>query len=289
MSVPTSLPNSDSFLVRHEFLIRRLHSLSGLVPIGAYMCVHLLTNASLLVGAGRFQANVNMIHNLGPALPLVEWLFIFLPLIFHAVVGVWIASTGHTNTHQYPFTANRRYSWQRLTGYLAFVFIFTHVFHLHGWFHTEWWLKTVAEPLGMAQFRPYNAASTLATALTGVAWPIFYAAGLLACCYHLANGVWTAGITWGVWLTPDAQRRATAACAVFGILLSIVGLSSLWAVKTTDIDQAKNIEQAMINARIESGEINDDPHKRSGVVPDSHSVSEVGQNIAPTEKSAIVE
>ncbi len=264
MSVPTPAASpAVPFLVKHEFLIRRLHSLSGLVPVGAYMCVHLVTNASLLAGPGSFQSNVNMIHNLGPALPLVEWLFIFGPIIFHAVVGIWIAMSGVSNTSSYKYTANRRYSFQRLTGYLAFIFIFTHVFHLHGWFHFDWWMKNVAEPLGMAQFKPFNAASTLAVAMGGIAWPIFYAAGVLACCYHLANGIWTAGITWGVWLTPKAQSKATVACAVFGVLLSIVGLSALWAVKTTDVQEAKQIEDSIYRSRVDSGEITDDPHKRS--------------------------
>lgn len=281
MSVPTSPASTGSFLVRHEFLLRRLHSLSGLVPIGAYMCVHLVTNASLLGGAGSFQSNVNMIHSLGPALPLVEWLFIFGPILFHAIFGIWIAMSGRSNTSMYKFTANRRYSWQRLTGYLAFIFIFTHVFHLHGWFHFDWWMKNVAEPLGMAQFKAYSASSTLAVALNGVAWPVFYAAGVLACCYHLANGIWTAGITWGVWLTPKAQGRATVACAVFGIALSVVGMSALWAVKTTNIDQAREIEDSMYRARVESGEIKEDPHKRS----ESHgetSSAKVGQSKSPS-------
>ena len=289
MSVPTSPPAQVSFLLKHEFLIRRLHSLSGLVPVGAYMCVHLLTNASLLGGAASFQSNVNMIHSLGPVLPLVEWAFIFTPIIFHAVVGVWIASSGRSNTQQYPFTANRRYSWQRLTGYIAFIFIFTHVFHLHGWFHANWWLTQVAEPLGMAQFRPYNAASTLASAMTGVVWPIFYVVGMLSCCFHLANGIWTAGITWGIWLTPSAQRRATVACTIFGCLLSFVGLSSLWAVKTIKIDEAVKIEDAMYEARVQSKEIRDDPHKRSGTHSTPHPVPEVGQVIAPHKNSAVVE
>jgi succinate dehydrogenase / fumarate reductase cytochrome b subunit len=275
MSVPSSPVPTGSFLSRHEFLIRRLHSLSGLIPVGAYMCVHLLTNASLLAGAARFQTNVNMIHNLGPILPLVEWAFIFIPIIFHAVAGVWIAQSGHSNTSSYPYTTNRRYSWQRWTGYLAFVFIFFHVFHLHGWFHSDWWLRRVAEPLGMAQFRPYNAASTLAEALGGFLWPIFYAAGVLACCYHLANGIWTAGITWGLWLTPPAQRRATKACAAFGVLLSLVGLSALWAAKTTDVERAKQVEDGIYHSRVQSGEIDDDPHKRSG--DHSASSAQVGQ------------
>jgi succinate dehydrogenase / fumarate reductase cytochrome b subunit len=52
----------QSFFARHEFVIRRLHSLSGLIPVGAYMTVHLVTNASVLNGAGTFQKNVYTIH-----------------------------------------------------------------------------------------------------------------------------------------------------------------------------------------------------------------------------------
>jgi succinate dehydrogenase / fumarate reductase, cytochrome b subunit len=276
MSVPTPPVSTGSFLIRHEFLLRRLHSLSGLVPIGAYMCVHLVTNASLLAGPGSFQSNVNMIHNLGPALPIVEWAFIFGPILFHALFGIWIAFSGRSNTSQYKYVSNRRYTWQRLTGYLAFIFIFTHVFHLHGWFHFDWWMKNVAEPLGMAQFKAFNASSTLAVAMQGVVWPIFYTAGLLACCYHLANGIWTAGITWGVWLTPKAQQRATTLVTVFGVALALVGMSALFAAKNTDVDQARKIEDAMYKSRVESGEIKEDPHKRSEHGSESSS-AKVGQ------------
>ena len=59
---------SGSFFLRHQFLILRLHSLSGLLPVGAYMTVHLLTNASTLGGPAMFQKNVDLIHSLGPAL-----------------------------------------------------------------------------------------------------------------------------------------------------------------------------------------------------------------------------
>lgn len=53
------IASNPGFFLKHEFLIRRLHSLSGLIPVGAYMTVHLLVNASLLNGAGSFQHNVD--------------------------------------------------------------------------------------------------------------------------------------------------------------------------------------------------------------------------------------
>lgn len=259
-----------SFFSKHEFLIRRLHSLSGLIPVGAYMTVHLIVNASLLNGAGTFQTNVNQIHSLGKLLPLIEWAFIFLPIIFHAAVGVWIIKTGRSNHDNYRYVANWRYTLQRWTGVIAVVFIFTHVFHLHGWFHSDWWLKSVAEPLGMAQFRPYNAASTLAVALGGFLWPIFYFIGVVASVFHFANGVWTMGITWGVWISPKAQKNASYVCAAGGMVLLVAGLSSLYAVTQVDVAEAKAIEDRMYNAKVASGEIVPDPHKRSDEHGEGH-------------------
>ncbi|MCA9191714.1 MAG: succinate dehydrogenase cytochrome b558 subunit [Planctomycetales bacterium] len=251
-----------NFLTRHDFLIRRLHSLTGLVPVGCYMVVHLLVNSSLMNGPGAFQTNVNQIHSLGRALPLVEWLFIFLPLIFHAVIGVWIIRSGKTNTDQYRYLNNWRYTLQRWTGVVAIIFIFFHVFHLHGWFHGEWWLENVARPWGMANFKPYNAASTLATALQGFLWPIFYFVGIVCCVFHLANGIWTMGITWGVWTSDRAQKGASIVCCIGGIGLLIVGLSALSAAITTDVQQARNVEDAMYKLRVDTGEIVDNPEKR---------------------------
>jgi succinate dehydrogenase / fumarate reductase cytochrome b subunit len=235
------------------------------------MCVHLLTNASLVAGAATFQNNVFTIHSI-PFLPLVEWAFIFGPIIFHAVAGVWIAQSGHSNYQQYRFASNWRYTWQRITGYIAILFIFTHVFHLHGWFHWDWWLKGVAEPLGMAQFRPYNAASSLANAMQGFLWPLFYLIGVLACTFHLANGIWTAGITWGVWLTPKAQQSASFACGLFGIFVGLAGITSLFAVKSTDAPAAKVIEDEMYDVRVRGHMISPDEHKRT----DGHRVLDDG-------------
>lgn len=266
-----SSSSADSFFVRNEFVIRRLHSLSGLIPVGAYMTVHLIVNASLLNGAGTFQNNVNQIHSLGRLLPAVEWGFIFLPIIFHAVVGVWIIRSGTMNQDHYRYVANWRYTLQRWTGVIAILFIFTHVFHLHGWLHFDWWLKNVAEQLGMAKFRPYNAASSLGMAMQGYIWPVFYLIGIVASVFHLANGVWTMGITWGLWISPGAQRKASYVCSAGGVLLLAVGISALVASTQVDVAKAKQIEDAMYNAKVASGEIVPNEHKRSD---SSHSSAE---------------
>jgi succinate dehydrogenase / fumarate reductase cytochrome b subunit len=209
------------------------------------MCVHLVTNSSLNGGPAVFQNAVFAIHSL-PFLPVIEWTFIFLPILFHAIVGVWIARSGQSNLRNYRFTSNKRYWAQRMTGYIAFAFIFTHVLHLHGWFHWDWWLGFV-EPLGMAQFRPYNAASSLAEAMKslGFVWPLFYLVGVLACVFHLANGIWTAGITWGLTISRQAQQRWGVVCAGIGMALAAAGVSAVVGFSTLDATKAEEIENKM--------------------------------------------
>ena len=65
--------SGQTFFARHDFLIRRLHSLSGLIPVGGYMVIHLMTNASVLESPAAFQKNVYTIHSLGSLLPWIEW------------------------------------------------------------------------------------------------------------------------------------------------------------------------------------------------------------------------
>jgi len=215
-------------------------------------------------GAGTFQKAVHSIHGLGALLPLVEWVFIFLPLLFHAVVGLIIIRSGSINTANYGYAGNVRYTLQRATGMVAFLFIMWHVFHMHGWFHADAWLATVAEPLGGAKFRPYNAASTAAAAMqASIVVPILYTIGVLSCVFHFANGLWTMGITWGLWTTPKAQARANWISVGVGGVLTAVGLSAIFGFQTLDVDEARTIEDEMYEAKVASHEVIADEHKRS--------------------------
>ena len=251
--IPLETAPPASFLARHEFLIRRLHSLSGLLPIGAYMCIHLLTNATVVDGARAFQGRVDQIHSLGSMLPLVEWTFIFLPIIFHAVIGVVIARGGLPNTSNYPYPRNVRYTLQRATAWIALFFIFGHVFHMHGWF------KPLASELGGSRFQHLFATTSTAAALqSSVLIQIFYVVGLLATIFHFANGLWTMGITWGVWTTPAAQNRANYFCGAVGLLLTIVGLTALVGMLRVDIPQARAVENQINNMKLMSGEVTEE-------------------------------
>jgi len=232
--------SSPSFLARHQFLIYRLFSLSGLIPVGAFLVVHLLTNASVLSGAGAFQSRVDMIHSLGPLLVPIEWAFIFLPMLFHATVGFLIIANGLPNVGSYPYVGNVRYTLQRATGMIAFVFIMGHVIHLH-------WM---GGPLGGGKFDPHAATSSAAVAIHPVLTSILYAIGVLCAVFHLANGLWTLGITWGIWTSPAAMRRANAVSIVIGVLLAAAGLGAIAGLRDIGGDpgklgQARQVETIM--------------------------------------------
>jgi len=247
--MPVATGAKPSFFVRHEFLLRRLHSLSGLVPVGVFLCMHLSTNASVVAGPEMFQRNVDLIHAAGPLVPLLEWVFIFLPLLFHGLFGFVIVATGVSNTWNYPYPNNYRYYLQRVTGVIAFFFILFHVLHMHH--YGELLLGSGGGTFQWGQFDPERATSSASMALQPLWLQALYAIGVLASVYHLANGIWTMGITWGVWVSPRAQRRADYVCLGFGVLLALIGLSGLAGMVNADRVRAQAYETAREQERKE--------------------------------------
>ena len=248
------------------------------------MCVHLTTNSSILMSSQKFQELVYQIHSLGPLLPFVEWTFIFLPLIFHAVVGVVIVKGGLPNSN-YSHSGNYRYMLQRATGMIAFFYIFGHVFHMHGWIHADWWLN-IAKNLNGAQFSPYSASSTAGEAMRNPLILILYAVGVLSCVFHLANGLWTMGITWGLWVSPQAQKRANFFAIGFGGVLTVISMGALFGFGTMsdeDIKEAQGIEAQMFQQKVDNGEVASDSHKYG---PNAHESEPSDESAAKAEQEA---
>ena len=225
MSEPTENSATGS---RSYFYLARLHSLLGLVPVGAFLCFHLSINTTMLVGPESYQTAVRAIHSLadvGLLIPL-ELFFIFLPLLFHGLFGLIILFRGSVNLGRYPYGGNLRYLLQRATGVLVFAFLFYHLWQMH-------WL---GKPFGGAFFvaadpdTPLVAASSAADAIRSSALSItIYAVGVPAAVFHLTNGLWTALITWGITIGPRSQRLSGYYCAGFGLLLGLLSLLSLYA------------------------------------------------------------
>ena len=254
------------FLERHYHLLRRLHSLSGVVPIGVFLFPHLTTNSSIVwgevfnaskyesLGAGSagvatFQHEVNFIHDL-PALIFIEIFVLWLPIAYHAILGVYFARGGRSNTERYGYQGNWRYAMQRLSGYVGVVFLFMHISSLRwGWTYGGL----------MPSFDAHHAASTTALHLQGGLFPYFnaafYAVCVLALVFHFANGLWTAAITWGLTVSKQAQQRWGVVCAGVGVALAAAGMTAVVGFATLDAAGAKDIETKMQGSAAQAPEV----------------------------------
>jgi succinate dehydrogenase / fumarate reductase, cytochrome b subunit len=257
------VPRSDAFLDRHYFLLRRLHSLTGVVPIGVFLVSHLLTNSSIVWGmldtrhgddltargVGTFQHEVNFIHGI-PFLLLTEVFGLWVPIAFHSILGLYYASTGRSNTARYSYQANRRYALQRVSGYLGIAFIFYHVATLR-------WGWAFLVP-GGARWSSDYAASTMAQAIrggttgltaAGLLVAAFYMLGVTLLVFHFANGLWTAAITWGLTVSRGAQRRWGYVCAGLGTAMMGLAWAAVLGFALLDPAEARRHEEAFLQGR----------------------------------------
>jgi succinate dehydrogenase / fumarate reductase, cytochrome b subunit len=256
-SAPAS---GQSFIDRHYHLLRRLHSLSGVAPIGLFLIPHLTTNSSIVwgsvlnakkyadlpaggAGVATFQHEVDFIHGL-PALIFIETFVLWIPILFHAILGIYFARSGRSNLERYKYQGNVRYGLQRLTGYIAFVFIVLHVLSLRFGMEFGGFLPS---------FDPHAASSTTAhhfqKGTTGLLVALLYLVSVLAIVFHFANGLWTAAITWGLTISVQAQRRWGYVCAAIGIGLSAAAVTAVVGFATLDIEKAKSVEQQLHAAK----------------------------------------
>lgn len=215
----------NAWMREHEFLLRRLHSLSGIVPVGFFLVEHLFTNSMAAYGRITFNEHIHWIHNL-PYVLALEILFIFVPLAFHAIYGIVIAMTGSPNVNHYPYMDNWRYTLQRITGYIAFLFIMAHLIHFRFAFLFGGEQYMGAEDPWKLTVQGFVGSGWLPGWLIG----LFYLTGTAAAVYHLCNGVVTFCITWGITVGDQARKRVGIGALGLGVVLMIWTVMSLGAL-----------------------------------------------------------
>jgi succinate dehydrogenase / fumarate reductase cytochrome b subunit len=194
--------------------LRRLHSLSGVVPVGAFLLEHLYTNSFAIQGAANFNHAAAVLGGI-PYVILVELTVIGLPILFHMVLGVVIATTMQSNTGRHGYPRNWAYVLQRITGLFLVVFIVYHVWATR--FSPEV-LSGDHDLFGLMQRHLSNP------------WILgFYMVGVTSAAYHFGNGLFGFAIHWGIVTSRRAQRHAAwVGMAVF-LVLALVGINSLLA------------------------------------------------------------
>lgn len=202
---------------RNHFFWRRLHSLIGIVPVGGFLMFHMYVNfLAFAKGAEAYNEHVAAINNM-PLVQLIELTVIILPLYFHALYGIYIAMDARYSNVSYPYGRNWSFFWQRITGLLTLAFVTQHLFH----FRFQKMLGAFDLP-------------TFEVVKVGLASPFmmgWYALGVIASAYHLANGIYTFCITWGITVGPKSQRVLNLITNAAFVGLSALGLFALVAFR----------------------------------------------------------
>jgi len=218
-----------------SFFLRRVHSLSGIIPVGAFLFEHILiSNAAAIGGPTAYARQVRFLASL-PLVPALELFGIWLPILFHALYGFYIWYRGETNVGDYPWTGNWMYTAQRWTGGIAFAYILWHTWTMR---FTGIDLHVYAgASFGKVQAELYNP-FLLA----------FYVVGLVCASWHFSYGVWLFAAKWGITSGEDARRRFLVVCLGLFLVMSIVGVASLYtfrarfAQQPTDPAGAQQVE-----------------------------------------------
>jgi succinate dehydrogenase / fumarate reductase, cytochrome b subunit len=195
-----------------EFNYRRLHSLLGVIPVGIFLIQHLVVNHFATRGEEAFNNAAHFMESL-PFRIVLETFIIFLPLLFHAIYGLYIAFTAKNNVSRYGYFRNWMFMLQRVSGVITLIFITWHV-----------WETRVAAAFG-AEVN-YQMMENI---LSNPFMMGFYIVGVISTIFHFANGLWSFLVSWGITVSPRSQVIATYVTIGIFIALSVVGIRALYA------------------------------------------------------------
>jgi succinate dehydrogenase / fumarate reductase cytochrome b subunit len=184
----------------HSFLLRRLHSLSGIIPIGAFLLEHFISNAFATNGPHAYADQVKFLTGL-PFVPVLEIAGIYIPLLYHALYGFHIWFSGKSNVSEYPWAGNFMYAAQRWTGGIAFVYIIWHTYTMR-----------------------FSGIHLLTNSQLQSPWAgAFYLVGIIAASWHFAYGIYLFCAKWGITVSERSRKWMGRACTALAFTLIIVG------------------------------------------------------------------
>lgn len=208
---------------KESYFWHKVHSLTGIIPVGYYMVQHLTLNTFSLGGPAYFNGVLGFFEGMPKHfLYALKFFGIWLPLIFHGVYGLFITSRANPNVTEpaYKFRENWMYTFQRISGILAFLFL---VYHMST-------TSVAASVAGTAAGIEYAAWQTKLTApVLGIPYLLLgvYALGVLLCTYHLSYGIWNFCIRWGITISERSQMRMVKFSQGAFVALTALGWAAL--------------------------------------------------------------
>ena len=193
------------------FLRARLGSLFAVAPLGVWTAVHLWNNLSAFQGGDAWEQSVTTYSH--PIAQLVTAIIVLLPLVLHTIWGFGRLLTTRPNNVRYGFFANLKYALQRLSAIGVMLLLGAHI-----------WLAMLHPRLVEGHPEPF--ADISHEMRTHVPTLVVYVLGTLGVCYHLANGLSTFAMGWGV----VTSRRALTKLNLVSGAVFVLLLGMAWSV-----------------------------------------------------------
>ena len=208
-----------------HFYLFKIHSLTGIAPIGVFLVVHLSLNSFRTVSVEQYRFSIDIINNL-PFLLLIEIGLIYVPLLFHSAIGFYIICKGESNFLRYPYPRNGLYTLQRYTGGVVFVFLVYHIATtvVPKWTENKHLLDAGPFLIGLMNEEFHS--------WTG---RIIYIIGILSATFHFTNGLWGFCVSWGILNGRNSQRNGALAFTLVGIILIFLGLATVFEFSANPI------------------------------------------------------
>jgi len=206
-------------LNRENYLLHKIHSLTGIVPVGYYMVQHLVLNTFSVAGPAQFNSVIGFFEGMPPYILLaMEICLIWLPLLFHSIYGIFITGRAQPNFigTKYGWSQNRMYYLQRVSGIFIFFFLTYHVISttINKYYHHD---------ASVVEFAAWHDKLTS----YGYALLIVYLLGVLASSYHLSYGLWNFCIRWGITVSDKAQQQIQKVSLACFLGLTAIGWVAL--------------------------------------------------------------
>ncbi|MEI8281423.1 MAG: hypothetical protein WCG75_03360 [Armatimonadota bacterium] len=202
---------------REDYVMHRIHSITGVLPVGYYMVQHLALNTFSIASPEKFNAVIEFFEGMPKHFLLaMEVAMIWIPLAFHAIYGLFIISRAENNyfTTKYKWSENRMFFLQRLSGVAVFFFL---IYHVISTTVVKYWT-------GSAESIKYTA---MAEKLHNPLVLMIYVLGILGASYHLGYGIWNFCIRWGITVTEAAQQRIQKISGLVFVAITLMGWIAL--------------------------------------------------------------
>ncbi|APR75062.1 Succinate dehydrogenase cytochrome b558 subunit protein [Minicystis rosea] len=194
-----------------SFLRSRLGSFLAFAPLSFWTVHHLWQNLHAFRGAAAWEREVTEYSH-----PIAMWAtfaVVLLPIVIHAAWGTWRVVTVRPNVVRYAYFDNLKFTLQRISAVGILLFIGAHL-----------WLATIHPRLTTGRAEPFSDIShQMRHHLPTL---VVYLLGTLGVAYHLANGLQTFAMSWGL----VTRRRAFPVLDGLAVVLFVVLLVMSWAV-----------------------------------------------------------